>query len=364
MSDAQSDAAAAYVAAFAGEGAGRYIANLETEVRLHRWGAHLMPLTVNNDSAGRTFVCSPRVGFIDFAREELVHFPSPALRLPLRALISAMELVLRPAQLERIVHVNNWMMSTNLPRKLEPGLASEQTQQLIEEYPTHILAMRSLNRRHSAPLMEALERAGWTLVPARQVFILDDVERQAFSTSDGKADARLWRKSQLRHEVLKQISSAEADQIIALYEGLYRQKYSKLNPAYTPDFVHLTHRLGLMTYHVLRNEADKICASGGFMSNGRHCAMPLLGYDLSAPRKDGLYRLICHAASCLAAQDRLSYNKSSGVGQFKRNRGASPEIEYTAFYVRHLSQRRRQPMRMLSFVGHRIGTPILQRYTL
>ena len=364
MSDAQSDAAAAYVAAFADEGAGRYIANLETEVRLHRWGAQLMPLTVNNGSAGRTFVCSPRVGFIDFTREELVHFPRPALRLPLRALISAMELLLRPAHLERIVHVNNWMMSTNLPRKLEPGLASEQTQRLIEEYPTHILAMRSLNRRHSAPLMGALERAGWILVPARQVFILDDVERQAFSTSDGKADARLWRKSPFRHEVLKQVLPAEADQIIALYEGLYRQKYSNLNPAYTPDFVHLTHRLGLMTYHVLRNEADQICAAGGFLRNGRHCAMPLLGYDLNVPQKHGLYRLICHAANRMAAEERLTYNKSSGVGAFKRNRGATAEIEFTAFHVRHLPKRRQRPIHLLSRVGHRIGVPILRRYGL
>ncbi|MEM1236313.1 MAG: hypothetical protein AAGI10_05020 [Pseudomonadota bacterium] len=364
MSDALSEVAAGYVDEFRKHGAPHFISNLETRVALRHWGDFAMPVTINDGWAGQTFLCSPRIGMIEFPKEELVQFPNVAMRLPLRALVTAMGIATRPAQLEKIVHLNNWLLSTNLPRSFDPGLAAQQTQDFVAEFPEHILAMRSLNWRHSAPLMEGLVQAGWILLPARQVFVLDDVRRQSFATSDGKKDARLWDRSGYEYELSGDVEPQVADQISLLHGDLYRGKYSQLNPAYTGAFVRMTHRLGLLRYHVFRDGAGMVRAAGGVHSSGSHCAMPILGYDLGARREEGLYRLVCHGASRYAAAHGLAYNKSSGVGAFKRNRGATAEMEYTAFYIDHLPRRRRRPFVSLSRVARRIAVPLLEKHGL
>jgi len=55
---------------------------------------------------------------------------------------------------------------------------------------------------------------------------------------------------------------------------------------------------------------------------------------------------------------------SSGATLFKRTRGATPEMEYTAFYIKHLSRRRRAPFGILQAVSKYIAIPILEKYQL
>ncbi len=89
-----------------------------------------------------------------------------------------------------------------------------------------------------------------------------------------------------------------------------------------------------------------------------------MGYNTGLDQAAGLYRLGFHAGTRYAAQHGLSFNMSSGATGFKISRGATAEIEYTAFYFRHLPVVRRLPMRVLAAVANGIGIPILRRYQL
>jgi hypothetical protein len=353
-----------YVAAFTRDGSQIYIANLETCVSLHQWGDRVVPLTVNDGGCAETFVCSPQVGYIDYPLEELAHFPNRMAVPLLRAVINGVGALLRCADANRIVHINNWMTSTNLPASLDPDLASPQTAALIAAHPSHILAMRSLTRRHNAALIDALSAAGWMMIPSRQIFLIDDVARDSLTRRDTKRDHRLWLKGDYNYQECDKIDAADAARIITLYDMLYLEKYSRLNPHYTAQFVLMTQQTGAIRYLVLRDAQGVIQGFGGMHHLGDHATMPLIGYNTQIDQKHGLYRLTCHAGSLYAAHRGLKFNMSSGATTFKMTRGATAEIEYTAYFVRHLPREMRLPFVLLHSVGVVIGIPILKKYHL
>lgn len=356
--------AADYVGAFQREGSRALIANLDTTVSLHHWGEHRLPLTVNDGARAETFVCSPRVTYRDYPLDELARFPHQAIVPPLRLLVRGVGALLDRCGADRVVHVNNWMMSTNLPVALDTALVSTQTEVLAATWPTHLLAMRSLTRRHSAPLIDALLASGWLLLPSRQVFLVDDVTRETLPRRDTKRDDRLWRRGEYAYEELANVGARDAARIAELYALLYLRKYSALNPAFTPAFVMTTARIGLLRYLVLRDGDGTIQGFGAMLHAGQHATMPLLGYDTGADRARGLYRLSFHAGTRYAARHGLRFNMSSGATAFKRHRGATAEMEFTAFYARHLPRARRRPLTLLQGIATRIGMPLLRRYDL
>ena len=360
----QNQLAQDYIAAFAQHGSRAYIANLETTVGLHRWGEHLVPITINDGARADTFVCSPRVGYIDYPREELARFPGRAIIPALRAIIEGMGGLLSLSDLDRIVHINNWMMSTNHPVALDSSLVAHQTRELVDRYPAHILAIRSLTRRYCRGLMDTLHGSGWVLLPSRQVFLVDDVVGECQPRRDTRRDERLWARQAFAYEEPETISAADAARIVELYDMLYLDKYSRLNPQYTPCFVAMTQQIGLIRYLLLRNDKGIVEAFGGMYQAGDHSTMPLIGYNTGIAQDEGLYRLACHAGLRFAGQRDLHFNMSSGATGFKRSRGASAEMEYTAFYLHHLPLVRRIPMAALAMVASYVGEPILRKYNL
>ncbi len=364
LSTQRNAVARAFVAAMQAGGVGAHIANLDTAVELLDWGGHALPVTINTGARQHCFVTSPRVGYVDYVRHELAHFPNPALVPLLRPVVAGVAGLLRLAGSERIVHVNNWMMSTNLPAPLDPALTAAQTRALIARFPTHLLAMRSLTRANNAALMDALQAAGWVLLPARQIFTVDDVARDSLTRRDAKNDDRLWRESAFAYDELTAVSADDAARIAHLYDLLYLRKYSRLNPVYTPRFIAMSAQIGMIRYLVLRDGDGVIQGFGGMHSFDGHATMPLIGYDTGADRKLGLYRLVCHMGALYAARHGLRFNMSSGAGSFKLTRGARPAIEYTAYYLRHLPLRRRLPFGLLRGVADRVGVPLLERYQL
>lgn len=354
----------AYAQAFIRNGPSTYIRNLETQVGVCRWGDHLLPMTINHGEKAGTFVCSPRVGYVDYTREELARFPNQTLVPALHAVVGGVAGLLRFSDLDRIVHINNWMMSTNLLPALDPDLVTSITKDFLERFPRHILAIRSLTRRHDNRLMASLEAAGWVLLPSRQVFLVGDMAQQISRRRDLKRDEALWHGTPHAYEELQVISRTDAERIAALYAMLYLDKYSRLNPIYTPDFVMMTHEIGMIRYMVLRDRDGVIQSFGGMHDFAGHATMPLMGYNTAIEQNQGLYRLGFHAGSRFAARNNLAFNMSSGASGFKIARGATAEMEFSAFHLRHLPMKRRLPIDLLRIVAHRIGMPILRRYQL
>lgn len=326
-----------------------------------------VPLTVNEGEYGNSYVCSPYTHYVSYAREELRLLGSRALTAGLSGLLSTIGGMLRAVRFNRIVHVNNWLLSTNL----YPSLGSEQwtaaLARLIRAYPGHAIAFRSLNRALNADLMDALCDAGCRLVPSRQIYLLrtDDPD-----FANAKARWLLKRDGALAaaggYEAVgpEELTAADVPRIAELYRLLYLDKYSQYNPQFTAEFVERARTEGTLELHGYRRPDGRLDAVLGFYVREGAMTTPLFGYDTSLPQELGLYRMLSARLIGIARERGLLLHESSGAAQFKRNRGAVAEIEYTAVYDRHLPVWRRGSWAALERLLGGIGVPLLRKYKL
>ncbi|NTJ18559.1 hypothetical protein G6L45_33290 [Agrobacterium rhizogenes] len=72
-------------------------------------------------------------------------------------------------------------------------------------------------------------------------------------------------------------------------------------------------------------------------------------------------------SACLIGQARENghlLHESAGAAQFKRNRGAVSDFEYSAVYERHLPMSRRWCWLLLERLLNRVGVPLMRRMKL
>lgn len=132
----------------------RLIANVDTKVRVLQAGNLVFPVTVNHTEWENSYVCSPYNAFGPYACFELnQHAESPAVARVLTTLVSGIAAALKRCQINRVVHLNNFLLSTNpYPAWDGAGLA-EICACITGEYPQHAIVLRSLNLVQHAPLL-------------------------------------------------------------------------------------------------------------------------------------------------------------------------------------------------------------------
>ena len=351
----------AYLEGIAGAGVATMIANVRTHWLALRCDDRVFPLTVNDDEYGDSYVTQPHSAYVLYGREELDLVDTGRLRPLLSAAIGGFDRLLRMAALNRIVHVDNWLLSTNLHGDWQGEGVPAMRRHLRERFPQHFLAIRSLDAWSGAALIDALRADGWWLLPSRRIWVVDDLSRDWAPRTSVRNDVKKLRASGLRVEDLVCLGGDDAQRIAALYRQLYLDKYSALNPAFTPAWVRMTHAAGTIRYRVARADDGRIMAVGGLFARGRVGTAPVVGYDTAAPRALGLYGIASLLARGLAMDGGLRFNGSAGAGDFKRARGARPVVEYTALYAAHLPAHRRAAVRALEGVLRGVVFPMMAR---
>ena len=355
----------ALVACFNKHPVGALIRNLTTRVERLDIADESFPLTVNDGNLpGNCYICNPVTGYVDYAEDETRNFvASPLLRKSLIGLIKAAAVVVRASGLDRSVHVNNWLFSTNPAPAITRDMATALRDQLVNRFSDHAIILRSLNTHSDESALSALVDEGFHLLPSRQIYMFDGAAPVQLSR-DMKNDLALLRNTRLETVGNEGITTADYQRCITLYEQLYLEKYTPLNPQYTATYLAEMHEAGILQLQGLRGADGQLVAVGGRFQYGRTLTQPLLGYDTTRPSKEGLYRLITAMAQRDAMTQGLLFNMSAGAAGFKRNRCARPAIEYSAVYTRHLSRRRRMATRSVASVLSGVGVPLLKRYQL
>lgn len=355
--------AARYNAIHGGQPSTPYIGNLVTHNHLLQQGELSLPCTVNDGERNNAWVCSPATTYGSYVIEEIERCLPAPLAWPLAALCRGYRRVLQAAAIDRVVTLNNWMLSTNLyPALTQPAALQGLLQQARQRWPQHALWFRSLNLRHNRAWIEALRAQGFHLLPSRQVYLFHDV---------GQAHhANLQRDLKLLHTTaLTQVPSAaftaqDLARAEVLYGYLYLDKYSRLNPHYTAAFLQRWHAAGLLELHGWRDAAGQLQAVLGTFRQGRTITAPIVGYNTALPQTLGLYRLLMAQVFHIARRDGLDINLSAGAAHFKRLRGGHAEIEYSAVLDHHLPASRRAALRSLRALTTHIGVPLMKRFEL
>ena len=348
----------AYLEAFAG-GSSALIANLRTQVLGLRCGERVFPVTVNEAEYGDAYVCLPHSAYALYAKAELGLVDVGPWAPALAALASAAGAAMRAGRLNKIVHVGNWMLSTNLHGGWPGDGLPAIRELLVRRFPDHFLAARSLNEWSDAALVERFRRDGWRLLPSRQIYVTDDLDRDWSSKRNTQRDVRLLSRTPFSFDPLDTLRPGDGARIAELYAMLYLGRYSTLNPAFTPAFIEMTHRERIFTYRGLRGADGALAAVVGCFVRGGVLTTPIVGYDTGRPAEEGLYRM----ASVLFAQEAqargLRLNGSAGAADFKRHRGARPVLEYTAYFADHLAWPRRAVIGGMSRMLNSVAAPLL-----
>lgn len=340
------------------------VANLATTVAVVGEGDDRVPVTINSSEPDNTWVCSPYTAYSRYAIEELERFGHPLLTQPLSWLCGGLGRYLWRARVDNAVAINNWLVSTNLYPELRPKVLHGWIEEARSRWPHHAIWFRSLNPRYTGDWLQALSNAGFILIPSRQVYLYDRIDREASHPRDLRRDLQLLRTTRFVASDASTWSSQDFARAAELYELLYLKKYSQLNPAYSGQFLSAWQRAGLLNLTGYRDERGVLQAIVGMFVIGRTITAPIVGYDTAQPQRVGLYRLLMATVYETAARSAYRINLSAGAAEFKRLRGGVGTIEYSAVCARHLLRYRRRAIGVLAKLASTLGEPIMKRFQL
>ncbi|MDG0809164.1 GNAT family N-acetyltransferase [Cohnella rhizosphaerae] len=345
-----------------------FVGNVHTRLLVMSVDGVPVPVTVNDTEYANSYVCSPYTHYVSYARQELSLLRNRALIAVLSATLTGIGGLLKASRFNRVVHVNNWLLSTNLYPALSDAQWSAALDGLLRAFPGHAIAFRSLNDSLNAREMSLFRGRRCRLVPSRQIYLLrtDDPDF-------ANAKARwLLKRDRALADRYGYVAAGPADivatdlpRIAELYKMLYLDKYSLHNPQFTARFYEQALAEGTLELHGYRDGVTgRLEAILGFYARESAMTTPLFGYDTSRPQAHGLYRILSALLIGIARERGLLLHESSGAAQFKRNRGAAADIEYTALYDRHLPAWRRGSWSALEGLLGKIGVPLMKKYKL
>ena len=356
-----------YVRACAG---GALIGNVSTRMALLDTGTQRFPVSITegNEQADNCYVVSPQTAYSGYAREELKRLGRPWLNWPLKLLTQGVDRLLSAAKVDKLVQVNNWLLSTNLyPIGWNVAELPAITALLRRTFPDHGFGFRSLNDFSNRELRQCLEALGYLSIPSRQVYLFDGragAQAPFLKHHNTRLDATLLRRSPYEVVPGSALSDADFQRIEHLYNLLYLDKYCTLNPHYSAQWMQRGQREGWLELRALRTPDGRIDGALGWFANAAVISTPIVGYDTALPQRAGLYRQLTRLCLQEAVERRQVLNFSSGAAEFKRLRGGQPQIEYSLIHVAHLSWGRRMVWTMLSRLLHGIGVPMMRSLKL
>jgi hypothetical protein len=340
------------------------ITNLRTHMTFIDLSTRNLPVSISDsDRDANCYIVSPTTAYVDYAKAELKHFIAQGRILALlTTLVAWARPVVKRSGLDRQVQLNNWLLSTNPPPRLDVASIKAFVAHMTDAFPYHALVIRSLNTIANEAEIQRLADEGFEMLAARQVYLFDCRSSSPRVGRDERRDLGFLLRGDLKAERLRDISDVDAATMAVLYNKLYLEKYTELNPKYTHTFIReMSQRNLLELWGVRLKNCDELVGFLGFFTDGDMQTVPLIGYDTALPAKHGIYRALMAIASQRARQLSLLFNMSAGAGLFKRNRGGVAAIEYTAVYVRHMSRTARVATRIIRLILKHVGEPAIRR---
>lgn len=360
---------AAYVAALACAKK-PLVDNVWAEYYYLRWHGQAFPIVVVNEyHHQQSYVASLFNTYILYAIEELHLVKLPKCwRWFLEKMIRSVGFFFNQQHMDKVVYVNNWLVSTNLyPKQFAPDDCSSLLSLLTQTFPKHSICFRSLNENLNADLMASLERSGCFRLASRQVYLFDARHDQGASILAHKDSKRDLKLSAKHHSHIQQDAEPSFHHLRLyhrLYEKLYLEKYCQLNPQYSVGWLVLAARTQVIQYHVLYCQDEEVTGVNGVFQVDDVMSVPLFGYDCDSAPKLAYYRQLVAESLSQSIQHALVFHASSGAADFKKNRGATAAIEYSLCYNQHLPKSQRRSLNYLVKIVNGLGVYIMQKFQL
>lgn len=341
------------------DGAQKYIKNIyNTRLMLVKVDEIIIPITISDFHPDNTYTVSPYSHYVSYGGfEEVKHLNNPPVEALIKFIMNPVAWYFRRTELDKVLYVNNYLLSTNLYPSVNSGQLSALSEALPKWFPDRAIVFRSVDQKKNPHIYHALEANGYELVLSRQVWYMEP--EQAVCTRQYKEDMRVLRKH--GYEVVdgKDLNDEELARALHLYNLLYLEKYSYYNPQFTFEFMKLARDEEILHLRALKRDGKINAVMGFFIRNGT-MTQPLFGYDTSLPQEEGLYRLLTLITLQEGLERKLLVHASGGVGKFKKVRGGKSVTEYNAVFTKHLPARRQRPWKLIKAIS-KFAIPYFQK---
>jgi hypothetical protein len=295
-----------------------------------------------------SYPCSLVTQYVRYPLGELRLLKSRIFQWAARAGLTGVGALLEWGAIDRVVQWNAWLLSTNLLPPLSGEVLKATTDSLAGHFPRHAILVKNIHDREDPKLPGMFLQAGYQLIPSRKIYFFDGKARGFLSRSSVKQDmAALGKLTDYKLVEHHEFQPEDVPRIVRLYELLYIEKHSRLNPRYTPFFVRKALEQRFLEFRGLRHLSGRIDAVFACVRRGDVVATPFVGYDTAMIREPGFYRLLVAMLLKRVAEEGTLLNYSSGAGDFKRRRGGEGCLEFNAVYTRHLPIEQRLPFLLL-----------------
>ncbi len=341
------------------DGAQKYIKNIyNTQLMIAKVDDVIIPITLSDFHVDNTYTVSPYSHYVSYGGyEEVKHLNNPPIEMFIKMIMGPIAWYFRNAGLDKVVYVNNYLLSTNLYPSVNSDQLSALCEALPDWFPDRVIVFKSIDAKKNPHVLNILKENEYEMVLSRQVWYMDAEE--ASRTRQYKEDVRVLRKHGYEIVDGKDLSDQELARSLDLYNMLYLEKYSYYNPQFTFEFMKLARDNEILHLRALKRDGKINAVMGFFVRNGT-MTQPLFGYDTSLPQEDGLYRLLTLITLQEGLQRNLLVHASGGVGKFKKVRGGKSVIEYNAVFSKHLPAWRQRPWKLIKAIS-KYAIPYFQK---
>ena len=357
----QAHTARKYLRPLIRNGVKHYIRNTDVRMLALKIDDMVLPVTICDKPCYEdSYIASPYTHYISYVREEIIRLKKPGIKIVLDPFLTLLGTLFKRLHIDRVVIINNWLFSTIIYPNFTECQVRAITGYMAAMYPRHTILFRCISRSLTGRLMDLLKTDNYQMIVSRPVFIVDPKSRICFKKRNTRKDIKLLQNFGYPELAGRNISDRDIDRIVEMYRNLYIDKYTRLNPMYTKAFISLTLKKNIFAYRFLKIKGRLKGFDALFRKNGIVIGA-MMGYDFDVPQKIGLYRMLMAVDLNEAHRYGCILNWSSGSADFKRLRGAVPDLEYFAAYHRHLPFRRRLPWYILAFIFNRIAEFLVRK---
>ncbi|MCD6486516.1 MAG: hypothetical protein J7K35_04210 [Syntrophobacterales bacterium] len=344
----ESDSTRRYVVPFIKNGSLFYMDNANVKMMALIIDDVLMPLVLAERNYHNSNVCSIYTHYVKYAIEEIEKLDNRPIAWLLKACSLPFALILKAGRVDKVIYVNNWLLSTNPCFELSPEQVGTITSALKLRYPDYAIVFRSVNTYTCKTIFDSLRENGYSMVRSRQIYILDTTRKAYWKNKTVKHDRNLSKRMGYKIVDADQLAETDVPVLAKLYRDLYLEKHSFFNPQLNENFFRLMLKEKILEIHALEKNGS-IDAFSCCYSNERVMISGFSGHDTRMPLSVGLNRQDFSATMTRAEMSSRLLNLSAGAGSFKVFRGAESCIEYDAVYDSHLPFHRRIAWRCLKY---------------
>ncbi len=330
-----------------------YIDNCNAKIAILEYDNLYIPLIIANKDKNQTYLTSLISSYINYPKHILKN-------RTVNILFDFFNKILDWGSIDKVVYINHWLISTNIHYNLSDKQINEITEFIKQKFPDYAICFRNIAKETNAALFSSLTSNKYKFLVNRCSYHIDNNSfKNVFKKQSLKKDLSLYKKGKYR------ISASIADSHIQkqVYEDLYINKYTCLNPQYNEKFFDILIKSGFENYTLLNKQEQTVGFYVPFVLNNT-VSVPWFGYDTSVMQKEGLYRLLILNIIEYAKNNKYNLNLSSGVGEYKKRRGAKPYWEYLAINCSHLNFFRKLLYFLLIEITNKISFPLVKFFNI